>query len=211
MIDNGEVRYTPSATFVGEDSFRYTVRDNDNDTSNVGVVTVTVADLGPPWQNQANNLDVNADEAVSPIDALLVINELNAAGSRQLLPPPIAERPFSPPPYIDVNGDGSVSPADALAVINFLNAPSRSAVAARPASQFDSQIVGAALDIVPRKRLEDDVEAVDQSFVASNRKSADLDLIASDSIFQSESVAAYDGVFAGEEDLSDDVFGEDLI
>ena len=155
IITNGEVRYTPSATFVGEDSFRYTVRDNDNDTSNVGVVSVTVADLGPPWQNRDNNLDVNADGAVSPIDALQVINELNSpAGSRALPTPPIAERPFSPPPFIDVNGDGSVSPVDALLVINFLNSQPAAAVAA---NSIDSQVVGAALDIEPRRRLEDNV------------------------------------------------------
>ena len=66
-----------------------------------------------------NNLDVNADGFVSPIDALQVINYLNnPAKPRQLTLP--VNQPL--PPYVDVNGDGVVSPLDALLVINFLNA-----------------------------------------------------------------------------------------
>jgi len=66
-----------------------------------------------------NNLDVNADGFVSPIDALQVINYLNnPAKPRQLTLP--VNQPL--PPYVDVNGDGFVSPLDALLVINFLNA-----------------------------------------------------------------------------------------
>jgi hypothetical protein len=66
-----------------------------------------------------NNMDVNADGFVSPIDALQVINYLNnPAKPRQLTLP--VNQPL--PPYIDVNGDGVVSPLDALLVINFLNA-----------------------------------------------------------------------------------------
>lgn len=74
-----------------------------------------------PWQNSTNSLDVNNDTQVSPVDALLVINQLNGAGS---LPP----APATPPPYLDVNGDNQLSPVDALLVINFLNQP-RAAVA----------------------------------------------------------------------------------
>lgn len=66
-----------------------------------------------------NNLDVNADGSVSPIDALQVINYLNnPAKPRQLTLP--VNQPL--PPYVDVNGDGVVSPLDVLLVINFLNA-----------------------------------------------------------------------------------------
>jgi hypothetical protein len=71
-----------------------------------------------PWRNPVNALDVNADGVVSPIDALLVLNEINARGAR-LLPAPSAA--FSPAPFFDVNGDGYVSPVDALLVINALN------------------------------------------------------------------------------------------
>lgn len=71
------------------------------------------------WVNTANPLDVNNDRTVSPQDALVVINDLNAKGSRNL--PYIT----SPPPFfLDVNRDWVLSPADALQIINHLNSRS---------------------------------------------------------------------------------------
>ena len=64
--------------------------------------------------------DVNQDTVLSPLDALLVINDLNLNGAR-LLPESPSEGE-EPPPFPDVNGDGYLTPADALAVINALNA-----------------------------------------------------------------------------------------
>ncbi len=75
---------------------------------------------GPAWQNQATPTDVNIDGNVTPLDALLVINDLNLHGSRLL--PAIPAAGEGPPPYPDVNGDGYATPVDALAVINALNA-----------------------------------------------------------------------------------------
>jgi hypothetical protein len=72
-----------------------------------------------PWQNPHNPLDVNADTLVTPLDALIVINDLNAYGIRELPMPPIP--PDRPPPYLDVSGDGYSRPLDVLLVINFLN------------------------------------------------------------------------------------------
>jgi hypothetical protein len=79
--------------------------------------------------NPARPLDVNADTHVSPIDALLVINELNTGGARGLTgtgsgsPPPVdqGEGENQAGVYYDVNNDGYVSPIDALMVINALN------------------------------------------------------------------------------------------
>jgi hypothetical protein len=71
-----------------------------------------------PWHNPGNGLDVNGDEAVSPDDALEVINEINATGSRPLGPP----EGNSPPPYLDTSADNYISPIDALLVINEINA-----------------------------------------------------------------------------------------
>lgn len=68
------------------------------------------------WQNATNRHDVNNDGEVSPIDALLIINDLNARGSREL-----PGTNTSTPPFIDVNGDSTVSPLDVLLVINYLN------------------------------------------------------------------------------------------
>ena len=64
-------------------------------------------------------MDVNADGFVSPIDALLIVNDLNFRGVRKLPNPPMP--PLEPPPYLDVSGDGFVSPLDALLIINYLN------------------------------------------------------------------------------------------
>lgn len=79
--------------------------------------------LGPPWHNFARRLDVNGDGDVTPVDALLIINELNFpttidATNRLPLPPPTLA---SQRPFWDVDGDNFVLPLDALLVINRLN------------------------------------------------------------------------------------------
>jgi hypothetical protein len=56
---------------------------------------------------------------VSPVDVLLIINDLNFRGARKLPNPP--QPPFLPPPYLDASGDGWITPADALLIINYLN------------------------------------------------------------------------------------------
>lgn len=73
---------------------------------------------GGSWRNTANPTDVNASGSVTPLDALLVINDLNTNGARVL------PNNGAGPPFLDVDGNGSVSPIDALLVINRLNNPS---------------------------------------------------------------------------------------
>ncbi len=68
------------------------------------------------WQNQTNRFDVNNDGSVSPLDALLIINDLNAKGARSLI------AADTTPPFLDVNGDGFVAPIDVLQVINAIEA-----------------------------------------------------------------------------------------
>ncbi|MCA9207740.1 MAG: hypothetical protein KDA55_05255, partial [Planctomycetales bacterium] len=60
-------------------------------------------DASKPWQNPTDRLDVNNDQMLSPIDALLVINQLNLGGAGTLPKSPVP--PAAPPPYVDVNGD----------------------------------------------------------------------------------------------------------
>jgi pimeloyl-ACP methyl ester carboxylesterase len=82
------------------------------------VITVTANPF--PWRNLVERLDVNADDYVSPSDALRIINELNnrkLTDSRGALP---ATRPAAVAIYYDVHADGYVSPIDALLIINFL-------------------------------------------------------------------------------------------
>lgn len=72
-----------------------------------------------PFQSPQLTEDVNASGAVSPLDALLIINMLNASGGAIDLtnvPDGVVL-----PPFPDVNGDGTINAVDALRVINFLN------------------------------------------------------------------------------------------
>jgi hypothetical protein len=84
--------------------------------------------LPDSWTNPQITLDVNNDGELSPIDALLVINDLNTFGPRQL---PAPSQGSTPPPFLDTSGDGYVTPVDALRVLNHLN---EQTVAAVPAS-----------------------------------------------------------------------------
>jgi hypothetical protein len=68
------------------------------------------------WQNPREPLDVNDDNNISALDVLLIVNEINANGTRNLQGTNVTS-----PPYIDVTGDSLVSAVDVLTVINFIN------------------------------------------------------------------------------------------
>ncbi|MEZ6135735.1 MAG: dockerin type I domain-containing protein [Pirellulaceae bacterium] len=79
--------------------------------------------VGPDdWSNPVDSLDTNASGNVTPIDVLLVINELNQRQFQvdRVFVDPLQLSDF-PNTFLDVNGDGLSSPIDALLVINFLN------------------------------------------------------------------------------------------
>ncbi len=109
--DGQQLVYMPAAGFEGPETLAYTVADPLGRTAAATVVVNVVRS----WQNVRDPLDVNSDTFVSPIDALLVINYLNAGLPGQLVGPP------SGSPFRDVTGDGYVSARDALLVINYLN------------------------------------------------------------------------------------------
>ncbi len=111
---NGTIRYVPVPDFKGQVTFQYTVADAAQVSSNIATVTVNVVDQ--LFQNIRNPFDVDGDTKVTPLDALLVINEINRSGSRKL-----NAGEFIPPPFIDVDGNQSVEPLDVLLVINELN------------------------------------------------------------------------------------------
>ena len=73
--------------------------------------------LASDWQNPVDALDVSGDRHISPIDALLVINEINVHGSRALLGSGGEDALL----FFDVSGDSFCSPIDVLLVINALN------------------------------------------------------------------------------------------
>ena len=111
---NGSINYLPSTSFRGLDTFAYSVEDDNGYRSNPADVQVRV--VTSFYQNYRNRFDVDDDLTVSPLDVLVLINDINAFGSRVLAP-----NAFTPPPYIDVNGDRRVDPLDVLEVINYLN------------------------------------------------------------------------------------------
>lgn len=118
-VDTKKYIYKPTAGYLGADSFEYAVIDNSGGESAKARVSLTVAEaVGTKWRNPANSLDVNNDNFVSSIDALLILNVLEAKGGHRLPPPTTGQ---AAPPYLDVNGDSSISPADALAVVNEIN------------------------------------------------------------------------------------------
>jgi CSLREA domain-containing protein len=63
-----------------------------------------------PLHNRALKTDVSFDGLTTPLDALIIINLLNAPGSRPAYPS-----------FVDVTGDRNVSPHDVMEVINLLN------------------------------------------------------------------------------------------
>ncbi|WP_419580845.1 dockerin type I domain-containing protein [Stieleria magnilauensis] len=97
--------------------------------------------LNVDWRNPADNLDVNADLRITPIDALQVINEI----ARREGATDLAEPYSQGKPYIDVNGSDTVSPIDALQVINgiaLMDAASSSGerIAIEAATSFSKEV-----------------------------------------------------------------------
>ena len=115
---SGAARLTVTVTDAGADNDFNTPNDNK---STIRFLNVTVQTTGAlSWQNQAMPTDVNDDGVVSPLDALIIINDLILNGSHLMVP---AQPTTTPEFFYDVNNDGSTSPLDALIVINWLMAP----------------------------------------------------------------------------------------
>lgn len=116
----GKIRYTPAPGVVGVVENHYRVADASGAVSNWANIRLLVVQPGPTaWQNPTIASDVNGDRVVEPLDALLVINELNRRGLGVDLPD--RPGPGAPTRYVDVDGNGKLEPLDALRVINVLN------------------------------------------------------------------------------------------
>lgn len=70
-----------------------------------------------PWQNHRDRFDINDDGFVVANDVLVLINDINANGARDLPPPTTATMSA---PFFDTSGDNYFSPIDVLQVINFI-------------------------------------------------------------------------------------------
>ena len=115
---SGIIRFRPTPFFEGQAGFDYVV--SDGTLTDVGHVSI---DIEPEfqWHNLQNAYDVDDDGDVSPIDAVLVINLLNATGGTPL-EGMLGSVGASPTTFYDVSPDNFVAPDDAVLIINYLNA-----------------------------------------------------------------------------------------
>ena len=159
-LADGTVRYIPSPTFTGIDTFQYIMADDDGRLGEAATVTINV--IGSRLQNPVLQEDVSGDGNVTPLDALLVINRLASSGSLSI---PVTELD-SGPAYYDVNGDQTVGLRDALDVINYLTrqASGQTEQIPTPAPVQDEVIQLLANDIDDDDDKDDHVSAVDAAF-----------------------------------------------
>jgi subtilisin family serine protease/subtilisin-like proprotein convertase family protein len=117
--DDGTIGFTPELGGLAPCTFQYGVSDGTN--TSTASVTVLIQPTFYPSHNFSNGPDVDRDGHVSAIDALLVINHLNAYGTT---PVDFVHLTTLPPPtlYMDVLPDNVVAPSDVLMVINYINA-----------------------------------------------------------------------------------------
>jgi len=119
---SGRLTYTPAPNASGTARVTVVLRDEGvpaaegESASEPQTFTITVAKPNLRY-NTERPLDVSGDDAVSPIDAVLVINYLNAFPGRELPASAVASSDF-----LDTNRDNAISAIDAVLVINYLNA-----------------------------------------------------------------------------------------
>ena len=90
---------------------------------------------------EGEGLDINGDGAVTPIDALSVINDLNENGSRAVGNGAEGETAAADA-RLDVNGDNFISPADALLLINHLNGKAESGEGEAGEGEGEAPVMG---------------------------------------------------------------------
>ena len=116
VLADGRIEFTPPTGERLTSTFSYTFKDNDSNVSNAASVSIKIY---AAYQNQLNALDVDADGAITPLDVLTLVNDINRNGLRDL--------PTGTPssaPYLDVNGNGKLDPLDVLEIVNAINAKS---------------------------------------------------------------------------------------
>ncbi|MBM4003764.1 MAG: DNRLRE domain-containing protein [Planctomycetes bacterium] len=118
----GTLTFTPRANVRGLATVHVTLQD-DGLTDRGGVdmspsQSFTINITKPfPQHNALESLDVDGNSRIFPLDAILVINYLNARENLELT----IDSPLGPP-FRDTNPNNVIAPLDALLVINFLNA-----------------------------------------------------------------------------------------
>ncbi len=86
--------------------------------------------VDPAWQNQRNFFDVNGSGFVSPLDYLVIFNEILRSE-----PHALEGNPATGQQYYDVSGDDMISQLDALRIINALTAGNANPIMATASAQ----------------------------------------------------------------------------
>ncbi|HUG70935.1 MAG TPA: dockerin type I domain-containing protein [Pirellulaceae bacterium] len=142
----GKDRYMQFGT-----SYSIPIIGNFDPPATGGVVDLTEEEV----TDILNRLDVNKDGHVTPLDALIIINEINSNGSHPVFTG--VER------LMDVNGDGTIAPSDVLAIFNYLSANSFIQAEGEGVSAFST-----ALAAIPVAASSSDfIEVADGQFLAA--------------------------------------------
>jgi VCBS repeat-containing protein len=113
---DGSFQYTPDVGFNRSDTFDYRAKDAGG-AGAPARVTITVISAHP-FHNSLAPMDVNDDGTVNAQDALMIINDINLNGIREL---PAERLEGLVVPLLDVNRDNRITPLDILIIINYLN------------------------------------------------------------------------------------------
>jgi large repetitive protein len=157
IFADGSFTYDPTTSLTlralndgqtADDQFSYRITDEQGAQA-TGRVTVTVTGItDPPYQNPLFNADVTGDGALSPLDALTLINYINANG----VGPLPSGRPT--PPFLDPDGDNAITPLDVLLVINALNDQAANPTSGGEAEAADDVQTTAPTALAPAVSLE---------------------------------------------------------
>ncbi|MFN9507437.1 MAG: dockerin type I domain-containing protein [Planctomycetota bacterium] len=107
------------------------------------------AKVNNTWHNYDAPMDVDDDEFVSPLDILIMIDQINLYGSRQIIN--VGEH------YCDADNDGVITPLDILDVIDWINLQKSSESKPNGESEFNTDFLFAVFDdwpMAPNKRLK---------------------------------------------------------
>lgn len=120
-LAGSQVTYIAPAGVSGVQRASYTVRDQQgllSPPANIEIFVVNYS-AAQPWHNPLRATDVNDDGSTTPLDALLIVNEINRLGAGPL--PTSSTAQPTQYGFLDTSGDGFLTALDSLLVINRLN------------------------------------------------------------------------------------------
>ena len=202
----------PASAASGETFARFRLSEDGNlgpvgDATSGEVEDVRLVVANNPFQNPTLQHDVNNSGAVTPIDALQVINVLGRAATTSVnlsvlpLPSPL-------PTFPDVNGNGFVTALDALLVINELARLPNSAGGGESVAEGEMVTGGfvpatsgvlasgvtALGDALIAQALETEQESGSESQTADQPSTIDSSTEESTSVFDHPSMVQLDGI-----------------